>query len=193
MERAPLANCFVLGSDCWGQVRLMYEVHRVTKQAEYKVGLALIAQFQVFHDVREVNAFVRGPGKIALTSSAASSSRLVGTGPGGACGEGCDVPRGEPVQVHLRRTHNEVDHPERAWPVRGRGRHAPVSRSESRQRQPCSLRPMATLPHGGSVNPLPLPAEFSVLVESTQRETGEPVRFRTTLSRERGFFQGPAP
>jgi hypothetical protein len=29
---------------------------------EDKVGLALIAQFQVFHDVREVNALITAPG-----------------------------------------------------------------------------------------------------------------------------------
>ena len=45
--------------------------------------------------------------------------------------------------------------------------------------------------HGGPVNLLPLPPEFSVLVESTQRETGEPVGVVQICQGNGAFFKAP--
>ena len=41
----------------------MYESTAPRKQAEYKFRLVLIAQFQVFHDVREINVLSTATGE----------------------------------------------------------------------------------------------------------------------------------
>jgi hypothetical protein len=55
MKGAPVANLAVSGSRLLRPGPANIRIHRASKQIEYKVGLVLVAQFQVFHDVREVD------------------------------------------------------------------------------------------------------------------------------------------
>ena len=63
MERTPLANLGVDQVELLGPRLADVVVHCAPKQAEHKLGLTLVAQFQVFHEVREVNPLLTSAGE----------------------------------------------------------------------------------------------------------------------------------
>ena len=86
----------------------MYEDTASRKRRSTSSGWILIAQFQVFHDVREVNAFSPTRREDRVDQLCDQFVEVGRNGTRRGCGEGCNVPRGESVQVPFRRTHDEL-------------------------------------------------------------------------------------
>ena len=82
-------------------------IHCVTKQAEHKLRLIPVAQFQYFHDVREVNLLATTARENCVHKLRGEFVKIGRNGTGLCRGENSDIARREAIRVPLRRAHDK--------------------------------------------------------------------------------------